>query len=179
MRAVGDRSGEARTLNNIGLVHVSLGEWQKALDFYDRALPLMRAVGDRDGEATMLNNIGSVCESLGEKQKAIVFYTNALSLMHAVGARSGEAITLGNLAYVKRPLGHFDESRTYAESALKIIESVRASVVSKELRSSYFATRISVYEFYVDLLMRLHKQEPARGLTLRRSKSTSAPAHGR
>ena len=49
------------------------------------------------------------------------------------------------------------------ESALKIIESQRAMVVSRELRSTYFATVYGCYEFYVDLLMRLHKQEPARG----------------
>jgi len=49
------------------------------------------------------------------------------------------------------------------ESALKIIESVRASVVSKELRASYFATEQEIYEFYVDLLMQMHNREPVRG----------------
>ena len=39
------------TLNNIGLVYNSLGDKQKALDFYSQALPLHRAVGDRNGEA--------------------------------------------------------------------------------------------------------------------------------
>src|SRR5262245_28483989 len=37
-RAIGDRLGEAITLNNIGLVYESLGEMGKALDFYTRAL---------------------------------------------------------------------------------------------------------------------------------------------
>ena len=38
-RAVGDRSGEANTLNNIGAVYRSLGETQKALEKYNEALP--------------------------------------------------------------------------------------------------------------------------------------------
>ncbi|WP_300000012.1 tetratricopeptide repeat protein, partial [Anabaena sp. AL09] len=46
-RAVGDRSWEAITLNNIGLVYSDLGEKQKALVFYNQALPIFRAVGDR------------------------------------------------------------------------------------------------------------------------------------
>ena len=50
-RAAGDRSGEAQTLNNIGAVHRSLGEIQKALEKYNEALPLWRALGDRNGEA--------------------------------------------------------------------------------------------------------------------------------
>ncbi len=49
--AVGDRGGEAITLNNIGLVYDSLGEKQEALNYYNQALPLRRAVGDRGGEA--------------------------------------------------------------------------------------------------------------------------------
>ncbi len=48
---MGDRSKEAATLNNIGLVYDDLGEKQKALEFCNQGLPLVRAVGDRDGEA--------------------------------------------------------------------------------------------------------------------------------
>jgi CHAT domain-containing protein/tetratricopeptide (TPR) repeat protein len=161
--AVGDRSGEATTLNHIGNVYNSLGEWHKALDFYSRALPVHRAVGNRREEATTLSNIGAAYDSLGEKHKALDLYSQALSLHREVGARSGESITLSLIAYTKRDLGRFDESRSYIESALKIIESVRVSVVSKELRSSYFATAQETYEFYVDLLMRMHGREPARG----------------
>jgi len=36
-RAIGARDGEAATLNNIGLVYESLGEKQKALEFYAQA----------------------------------------------------------------------------------------------------------------------------------------------
>jgi tetratricopeptide (TPR) repeat protein len=57
-RAVGDRSGEATTLSNIGQVYSELGEKQKALEYYNQSLPLSRAVGDRIGEAVTLNNIG-------------------------------------------------------------------------------------------------------------------------
>ncbi|MCB0256125.1 MAG: tetratricopeptide repeat protein, partial [Anaerolineae bacterium] len=56
-RQVGDRSGEAVTLNNIGGVYDALGEKQEALRYYEQALPLRRQVGDRSGEATTLNNI--------------------------------------------------------------------------------------------------------------------------
>ena len=39
-RAVGDRSGEATTLSNIGAAYESLGEMQKALEKYKEALPI-------------------------------------------------------------------------------------------------------------------------------------------
>ena len=39
---MGNRSVEATTLNNIGGVYDSLGEKQKALDYYNQALPITR-----------------------------------------------------------------------------------------------------------------------------------------
>ncbi len=75
---MGDRSQEATTLNNIGLVYDALGEKQKALDYLQQALPLRRAVGARAGEAATLNNIGGVYDALGEKQKALDYYQQAL-----------------------------------------------------------------------------------------------------
>ena len=37
-QVVGDRKEEAVTLNNIGLVHLSLGEMQKALEKFNESL---------------------------------------------------------------------------------------------------------------------------------------------
>ena len=87
MRQVGDRAGEARTLNNIGVVYTALGDKHKALDFYEQALLLHRQVGDRGDEATTLNNIGAVYSDLGDKHKALDFYEQALLLQRQVGAR--------------------------------------------------------------------------------------------
>src|SRR5438132_6940202 len=96
---MGDRAGEAITLSRIGLVYSDLGEKQKALDYYNQALPLHRAVGNRSGEARTLNSIGAVYSDLGEKQKALEYYNAALPLLRTVGDRSGEAITLGNMEF--------------------------------------------------------------------------------
>ena len=104
-RAVGNRRGEATTLNNIGSVYDALGEKQKALDYYNQALPIRRAEGDRRGEAATLNNIGTVHNALGEKQKALDFYNQALPILRAVGDRRGEAITLNNIGSVYDDLG--------------------------------------------------------------------------
>ena len=57
MREVGDRAGEAATLNNMAAVYRATGQPQRALELYEQALPLRREVGDRAGEATTLNNM--------------------------------------------------------------------------------------------------------------------------
>ena len=70
-REVGDRDGEAATLNNIGLVYDGLGDRQQALTFYNQALPLQREVGNRAGEAVTRYNIAMVHRALGQLDDAV------------------------------------------------------------------------------------------------------------
>ncbi|MEG4280433.1 CHAT domain-containing protein, partial [Microcoleus sp. MON1_C1] len=123
-RAVGDRGGEATTLNNIGKAYSQLGEKQKALEYYSQSLPLRRAVGDRGGEATTLNTIGSVYSDLGEKQKALEYYTQSLPLFRAVGNRSGEATTLNNIGLVYSKLGEKQKALEYYTQSLPLFRAV-------------------------------------------------------
>ena len=162
-RATSDRGGEALTLNNIGSVYSDLGEKQKALEYYSQSLPLSRATGNRCGEALTLTSIGSVYSDLGEKQKALEYYSQSLPLSRATGDRGGEAATLYNMASVKRDRGNLTEALNDIQASLKIIENLRTKITSPELRTSYFATVQNYYEFYIDLLMQLHKTNPKSG----------------
>ncbi|MEG4444159.1 CHAT domain-containing protein, partial [Microcoleus sp. AT9_B4] len=162
-RAVGDRGGEAVTLSNIGTVYDDLGEKLKALEYYSQSLPLRRATGDRGGEATTLGNIGIIYSALGEQQKALEYLGQSLSLSRAVGDRSGEAVTLFNIAYVKGYQNNLTQALNDLEASIKIIENLRTKIASPELRTSYFATVQDYYEFYIDLLMQLHKTNPKSG----------------
>jgi CHAT domain-containing protein/Tfp pilus assembly protein PilF len=159
-RAVGDRAGEAATLNNMGGIYSSLGDKQKALDYYTQALALAHAIGDRAGEAITLNNIGGVYNALGEQQKALDSYVQALPLTRAVGDQSGEVHTLYNIARLESNRNNLNQARIQIEEALAIIETLRTKIASHEMRSSYFATLKDHYDLYIDILMRLHKQQP-------------------
>lgn len=162
-RAVGDQSGEATTLGNLGMVYRDLGDRQRALDYFSQALPLHRSVGDRDGEAITLDNIGDSYDALGDKQKALDYYGQALSLLRLTGNREIEAGVLGNIALIERNAGNLLAARKNVEAAIAIIESLRTKFINQELRTSYFAKVQGYYEFYIDLLMRLHKLNPKAG----------------
>ncbi|NES06633.1 MAG: tetratricopeptide repeat protein, partial [Okeania sp. SIO2F4] len=53
-RKTGNLIWEASTLNNIGGIYSELGEKQKALNYYQQALPLFQQVGNKGGEAGVL-----------------------------------------------------------------------------------------------------------------------------
>ncbi|MEQ8383156.1 MAG: CHAT domain-containing protein, partial [Coleofasciculus sp. A1-SPW-01] len=123
-QAVGDRAGEAITLNNIGFVYADLGEKKRALDYYQQALPLSQTVEDRAGEAIILNNIGMVYLNLGEKQQALEYWQRALPLSQAVGDRAGEAIILNNIGGVYNELGEKQQALEYWQQALPLRRAV-------------------------------------------------------
>lgn len=158
-----DRMGKATALNNLGQVYFDLKDNPKAADLYRQALEAIRGTGNPRGEATVLTNIGAVYSSAGDSQTAIDFYTQAIELNRSAAYQKGEANTLYHLARAERDRGNLIEARTRIETALGTIESLRTKVVSEDLRAFYFASVQGQYEFYIDLLMRLHKQRPVEG----------------
>lgn len=162
-RAVGDRRSEAVTLSQIGQVYAYSDDLKTAVDYYGRALPLSREAGDRSGEALTLSLAATALRILGDYRQAVEFYENVLSLYRAIGDRGGEARTLFNIAVNQNDLNDLKGALGHMDEAFVILESLRADIGSQDLRSSYFATVQDYYEFYIDLLMRMHKQQPLAG----------------
>jgi len=164
LRAAANVKGVALTLNNIGGAYLDLSDYEKALTYYSQALPIFHGLPDgRVGELTTLNNIGQVYNRMGEQQKALDYFQQALLMCRSIKRRDYEAGALFNIAYVERERGNLTEALTNAEAGIENLESRRGTISSQELRSAYFATVQNHYEFYIDLLMRLHKQKPSAG----------------
>ncbi len=165
-RVAGNRAGAATALNNIGLIYRAVGDDWRALGFFTRAAELSHAIGARDKEAMVLNNIGVLYQGLNgvnARRRALDYAQRALRLSREVANRAGEAAALYNIASIARDGGDLDESRRDIEAALRITDRLRSDIVQQELRSSYAATVQDYYEFYIDLLMRLHKERPSGG----------------
>ncbi len=162
-RQVGDKVGEVATLNNIGLVYNTLGNKQQALEYFKQSLSLAQQIGYKMAEGSTLSNIGKVYEALGDKPQALNYLNQSLRLTRLVGDKAQQATTLSNIASVERDRGNLQQALTPIQAAINIIEDLRTKVVNQELRTSYFASQQSIYKFYIDLLMQLHKKYPSKG----------------
>jgi tetratricopeptide (TPR) repeat protein len=119
-REIGDRSGEGKTLNNLGSVYDNLGQYPKAIEFYQQALAIIREVRNHAVEGTILSNLGSVYDNLGQYPKAIEFYQQALAMIQEVGDKSGEGTILNNLGLVYDNLGQYPKAIEFYQQALFI-----------------------------------------------------------
>src|SRR5262249_53094594 len=81
----------------------------------------------------------------------------------AAGDRRSEAQILYDVASLARRNGNLSEALTNIKAALAIVEILRTNIARQELRSSYFSTVRNYYELYIDVLMRLHKEQPSGG----------------
>ncbi|HEX7330067.1 MAG TPA: CHAT domain-containing tetratricopeptide repeat protein [Pyrinomonadaceae bacterium] len=162
-RTVGDRRSEAYMLHNISWAYHALKNEPKTHDYNNQALSLMQTVGDRRGEAAIFTNMGWLHELSGNPQQALDYYNRALPIMKATGDWHGEANTLYRLANVERDQSQLSRARAHIEAALSVTQSVRSTVTSGELRTSYSATVQRYHEFYIDLLFRLHERSPEAG----------------
>ncbi|HXR99261.1 MAG TPA: CHAT domain-containing tetratricopeptide repeat protein [Pyrinomonadaceae bacterium] len=151
------------TLRNIGDCYEHLGNKQKALDFYKESLGFMQKAGNHFYTASTLINLGLIYEGL-KQDKALDYFNQALAIRRTINDERGIANALFYSARVERDRGNLSEARKRSEAALELIERLRTKVASQQLRASFFASVQQFREFYIDLLMRLHKENPSQRL---------------
>ena len=80
MIEIGDRKGEETTCGHRGTVFRSLGEYQRAKEYQEKALAIVIEIGDRQGEGTTYGKLGIVLHTLGEHQRAKEYHEKALAI---------------------------------------------------------------------------------------------------
>lgn len=162
-RATENHLMEADVLNSLGSLYFSKGERAKSRKFFEDALAEYRRISQWRGLSSALNNLGFFFEKSGDMARAKANYTEALTYSNSAGDREGSASILYNLARVESSLGALEDARSHIEESLKLNEASRAKISSQDLRIAYFASVHQHYEFYIDLLMQLHRAHPAAG----------------
>lgn len=167
-RSQSNRPGESGSLEGpivriIGTAYRGLAEYQKALDYYQQALKLAETNSDQSTAALTLNSMGQTYYLMKAVQKATDAFNQALIIAKKISEPGLEASVLLGLAMLKRDSNEYQAAMALIEQAMVINESLRANLGVKALRASFSATAQNYYEFYIDLLMRLHQEQPAKG----------------
>ena len=162
-RSTGDRWQQGKTLRDLASANLAAGDPHTALQQLQEALTLLRGAHDQRGEGLALGILGQVYAALQQPEQALTACREALAILQLVGDRDHAAQDLQQMARVERDQGQLSAARRHAEDALALVETVRATAGAQQDRASYFATRQSLGEFYIDLLMRLAQREPGAG----------------
>lgn len=164
---LGNRLELARVYRHFGEVYGSFDESKKAIEFYKKSVLAYRELGEKIDEGHILWDLGVLYNHIGERQKALDILNQSLSIKKTTRDRYGESHALYQIARVESERNNLAESLIKMEASIKIIEDLRISVYSQQLRTSFFSSMRERYEFYIDLLMRLHKINPSAGYDAR------------
>src|SRR5260370_882044 len=107
----------------MGMVYSELGEWRRALEYYERGLLLHRAVSFRRGEADTLTARGDLHLALNELPKALADYESALSINRSVSHLHGQINDLLQLGAVRIALGETQRAFESLNDAFQLAHS--------------------------------------------------------
>jgi tetratricopeptide (TPR) repeat protein len=111
-----------------GLKYYYLAEYNKALEYYNKALDLqIVTLGEKHKDtASSYNNIGSVYSKLGDYVQALEYYNKALELQIAtLGEKHKDtANSYNNIGVVYRKLGDYVQALEYYNKSLEIRKEV-------------------------------------------------------
>ena len=118
--AIGDRRGEAFSVNNEGTIYGKIGDAEQAVAKFERALQLMRAAASRGTEDFILSNLGIAYKDLGQFDKSLEAYEQSVGHARARKDRNLEATILNNMGNVLRLMGNHEKALELHTTALAI-----------------------------------------------------------
>ena len=121
---LGDRAGQADTLNALGAAAQELLAPEEAIGYYRRAAAVSREIGDRRRYARALSNLSYVETLGGDHEAALASGREALAAFEALGDRSGAAGLHDQLGWIEEQRGGYREALVHYRRALAAFEEL-------------------------------------------------------
>lgn len=162
-RQTEDRKGIGTALGNLGNTYYGLGDYEESERYQYQALQISRELNLHDNEIHNLINLSNAQNALGKLDSAR--FNSNLALGKSTELDNPQLIWISTLNlgdnYEKR--GEYQQAIDHYERALGIVEEIRLSLTGEEYRSEYMAAERFAFEGLIQLLGRLHLNEPDEG----------------
>ncbi len=158
-----NHQGQAGTLLNLGLYLMDLNKDRQAIAYFDQALKLAHGSGDRLVETILLYGLGRAHTKQGNAPEAKQYFSQALENSRIHGYPRIETGVLHETAIIARDSGDLNESQALFTEALKVNEAWLSRLSQQTSNTNIFQRIFSIYDDFVDTLIRLHRRHPEKG----------------
>jgi tetratricopeptide (TPR) repeat protein len=113
------------------------GDWDGAIQYYEKSLKTFERLGDLHGMAQTYNNLGNVFYRKGDWDGAIQYYEKDLEISERLGDLHGVAITQYNIALIHSSRKDYKTAVSLALQALEVFKklgSPNAAMVEEALQ---------------------------------------------
>jgi tetratricopeptide (TPR) repeat protein len=111
-------------INNIGYIYQQKGNYDLALEYYNKNLKIQEETNDKKGMALTLNNIGYIYSARGNIKDALDFFNKSLVLQTELKNQKGIALNLNNIAFVFKGQGDTPRALDNFWKSFKIREQI-------------------------------------------------------
>lgn len=159
---------QAQCYEYLGRVYLATGEYELALKNLNSALDIYTRAANPWEAAQVTGLLGQLAERQGRFGRARQFYKQALADFDKFSDRINQAAVYFALGRMELRSGGSDAAaRDYLRQSIEMTESLRRVPTSSDLSAAFSATVHDRYEYYVESLMREHRESPSRGLDAR------------
>ena len=116
------KKGEGASLNRLGVVYYSKGNYAEAIKTHLAALAVREEVGDKIAISGSYNNIGMAYEKQGNYAEALKNYFTSLKIREEIHDKNAIALSYNNIGLVYYEQGKYDEAVKSYLACLKISE---------------------------------------------------------
>ena len=124
-KGIDDRRGEALVYSHLGRICCKRGEYDKAQEYYEKALTIHMEIGGREGVLVSYIDLGLCFQSLGKYDTAEEYLQQALSLSRDIGHNLNEFHCLCCLSVLKEAQFHLKEASAYLFQGIEKFDTLR------------------------------------------------------
>ncbi len=125
---INDRSGLAKTLNNIGTSYLYSGKLDMARDNFERSLAVSEEINDASEIANSLLRIGTIYNYKGQYDRALNYLNQSLGFAHNLGIKETIQDIYDNLSEVYARSNNYQKALEF----YKLRSAIKDSIYRKE-----------------------------------------------
>ncbi|MFO1429625.1 MAG: tetratricopeptide repeat protein [Candidatus Competibacteraceae bacterium] len=157
----------AKSLNNLALVLQFQGRYGEAEPLLRRTLAINEKVlgPEHPGTAVSLNSLAAVLRDQGRYGEAEPLLRRTVAITLQAEAPAGLLVSIRNLGLFLVERGRLQEAVPYYRTAIDTLDRLFAYTqgLSEEARLTFLGQYAYIYREFIDLLQKLHEQDPKAG----------------
>jgi CHAT domain-containing protein/Tfp pilus assembly protein PilF len=154
-----DKKNQSVVLDNIGLVYYRQDNYARALKFIRQAVDTSKKINYNLGSGHQLNNLGNIELAQKNYTTAGKYFQEALEVGDTLKVQEVMWRAYYGLALVFEAQENFQEALKHYKRAVKSIEDIRSKIPVEGYKSTFFQSKIEVYQGLTNLLFKLHIQD--------------------
>ncbi|MBI4488880.1 MAG: tetratricopeptide repeat protein [Deltaproteobacteria bacterium] len=108
--------------HSFGIIHQHRGDYDNALEWYQKSLALKERLGNLHGIATSYHQIGIIHQHRGDYDNALEWYQKSLALKERLGNLEGIAGSYHQIGMIHQDRGDYDNALEWSQKSLALME---------------------------------------------------------